>query len=1160
MDEALRIQALEAELVRLREELATLRRAQGPDSPEYLFRTLMEQTPDDIYFKDAQSRFLFASRAVARSFRLDNPDELRGKSDFDFFSEDHARKAYDDEQEIIRSGVPKVDMEESESWPSGEVTWVSTSKAPLRDRDGTIVGTFGISRDVTERKRAQEALRVSEERLRLIFDHAADGILMGSPEGFIIAANDAACALTGWPKEELLGLHITRLFSGETLAQVPLRFDLLKAGHRVISERDLIRKSGDAIRIEMHTKMMPDGTYQAILRDFTDRRKQEEALRQSEESYRGLFNSVQEAIYIQDEAGRFVDVNQGAEAMYGRPRDYFIGKTPEVIAAPGVNDLEALAERLRLAFEGAPQRFEFWGIRANGEVFPKEVHVSKGAYFGREVLIALGRDISERKRAEKALMDSERHYRELLERLQEGFAFADTEENFIFANPAAAEIFGVPEGLKGHNLAEFLDAEAAALVERQTVHRRQGERGHYELPILRPDGQRRILSLGVSPWLGDEGEYLGSTGVFVDITEQKEAQEALARSERNFRELLEKLGEGFGIVDPEERFAYANLSAARIFGVGPGELVGRSLREFVDEATYARILAQTALRRQGVASTYEIQIRRPDGESRTVALTASPFHSETGEFIGADGLFMDVTERKRAELALKESEERYRELFNNSTDAIFWIRVDEGGTFWVEAINPAEEALLGTRSEEVCGRRLEELLPRPMAETVLANFRRCLEGGVPTRYEERVELASGPKVFLTQLVPIRSPQGTIVRLVGFSQDITQAKQAEEAMRQAQKLESLGVLAGGIAHDFNNLLTAILGNLNLAQLKSAPESPALPYLENVERTVLKAAELTKQMLAYSGRGRFVVKPHDLNQVVQEMIHLLNVSLSKKVQLRFELSPDLPTIEADAAQIQQVVMNLVTNASEAIGDRDGVIAIATRAQHLDEGLLRTVLLGQFLKPGLHAVLEISDTGSGIPPEIMGRIFDPFFTTKQSGRGLGLSAMQGILRGHHAGIRIQSEPGRGTTFTLYFPVAAGAVPRSETPALRSEDRHFHGRVLLADDEEEVRASTAAMLETLGFEVVTVADGQEAVDLFERTGTRFDLILLDLTMPRLDGREAFRALRRIRPGIPVILYSGYSEHESLQDALDQGFAAFLQKPFLLADLRLTVHQVLST
>ncbi len=1156
MDEAsLRIQALEAELERLGKELEALR---GPEGPEHLFRTLMEQTPDHIYFKDAQSRFIRVSRATALSFRLSGPEDLVGKTDFDFFSEAHARKAFNDEQEILRTGLPKEDMEEPETWPDREPTWVSTTKSPFRDASGQIVGTFGISRDITARKRTEAALRISEERFRLLFDHAVDGILLGSPEGLIIDANDAACALSGWPKGELLGQHISRLFTEETLAKVPFRFDLLKEGHRVISERDMLRKDGSIRRIEMHTKMMPDGTYQAIVRDLTERLRQEEALRQSEESYRGLFSSVQEAIYIQDREGCFLDVNRGAEEMYGHPRAFFLGRTPEIISAPGMNDLEALGGMLQRAFQGEPQRFEFWGVRANGEVFPKEVHVYKGTYFGREVLIALAQDISERKKAEKALQDSERHYRELLDRLQEGFAFADTDERFVFANPAACEIFGAPEGLVGRNLKEFLDPEALALVEEQTARRRTGERGHYELPILRPDGCRRILSLGVSPWLNDEGLYLGSTGVFTDITEQMEALEALKRSERSFRDLLEKLGEGFGIVDPEERFSYANSAARRIFGVGSGELVGRSLREFVDDDTYRVILEQTTHRRKGETSTYEIQIQRPDGEKRQVALTASPFITEEGEFIGADGLFMDITERKRAELALRESEERYRELFNNTTDAIFWMRLEPDGAFRVEAVNPVEESLLGTRAADLVGKTLEEILPDDFAQKVLANFQACVASGTPTRYEEKVDFPTGQRVFQTLLVPIRNAEGAVVRLLGFSQDITQAKQAEEAMRQAQKLESLGVLAGGIAHDFNNLLTAILGNLNLAQMRSSPESPAVPYLENMERAVLKAAELTKQMLAYSGKGRFVVKHHDLNQVVQEMTHLLNVSISKKVKLRYDLEPELPAIEADAAQIQQVVMNLVTNASESIGDKEGLIAISTRLQTLDEALVRKDFLGQKVKAGPHAVLEIADTGCGIEPAIMSRIFDPFFTTKQSGRGLGLSAMLGILRGHHAGIQIRSEPNRGTTFTLFFPVSAGTRLPDEAARSAPARQRFHGRVLLADDEAEVLASTQAMLEVLGFEVVPATDGQEAVECFEGDREGFQLVLLDLTMPRMDGREAFRTLRSLHPHVPTILYSGYSELESLKEVLEQGSVAFLQKPFLLADLQRTIHRVL--
>jgi len=1003
-----------------------------PSDFALLLQTLLEQSPDQLYFKDLQSRFLRASRAVAQSFHVENPADLVGKTDFDFFSQEHARRAFEDEQEIIRTGLPKLDMEEAETWPDGRTTWVSTTKVPFRDMAGCILGTFGISRSITARKEAELALRLSEERLRMVFDHAVDGILMGSPEGLIIDANAQACAMTGRTQEELLGTHISQHFSAESLEKVPLRFDLLKAGQRVVSERKLLRKDGSALPIEMHTKQMPNGTYQAIVRD-----------------------------------------------------------------------------------------------------------------------------ISERKEAELALQASEQHFRELLNRLQEGFAFADLDEKFVFANPAAAAIFGVPGNLVGRELRDFVTPAIFQEILRQTEDRKRGEKGHYELPILRPNGEARVIELSVSPWLSETGAYLGSTGLFQDITERKRAERALRDSEANFRDLLNRLGEGFAIVDPEERWTFANPAAAHIFGLEPEALVGRSLREFMEEEDYQEILRQTARRKRGESSTYDIPIWRLDGERRYISLSASPYLGEQGEYLGADGLFLDVTERRLAENALRESQERYLELFNNTTDAIFWFRVEAGPTFVLESWNPAMEARLNKTSEETSGKSLQEFLPPALAEHVEARYRSCLEAGQPIRYEETVDLPGGPKTFQTLLMPIRNGGGQIVRLVGFSQDITQHKQAERALRQSQKLESLGILAGGIAHDFNNLLTAILGNLNLAQLMSSPESPALPYLENVERTVLRAAELTKQMLAYSGKGRFIVKPHDLNQVVQEMTHLLKVSISKKVALHYDLSPACPIIEADAAQIQQVVMNLVTNASEAIGDREGAISLGTRLEHLDEDTVRSAFAGQELKPGLHAALEVADSGSGIPPEVLGKIFDPFFSTKQSGRGLGLSAMLGILRGHHAGIRITSQLGQGSTFTLFFPVALGAHSVEALEPTPTPSR-FQGRVLLVDDEADVREATSALLEALGLTVVTAVDGQDGLERFLAERGTFDLVLLDLTMPRMGGREAFQRLRELQPDLPVVLYSGYSEQESLQDALAQGFARFLQKPFRMEELRTALQQVL--
>ena len=381
---------------------------------------------------------------------------------------------------------------------------------------------------------------------------------------------------------------------------------------------------------------------------------------------------------------------------------------------------------------------------------------------------------------------------------------------------------------------------------------------------------------------------------------------------------------------------------------------------------------------------------------------------------------------------------------------------------------------------------------------------------------------------------------------------------ERQMQHAQKLESLGVLAGGIAHDFNNLLTAMLGHMNVAQLKLAPESPAIPHLESLERIIHRAADLTRQMLAYSGKGRFVVRPYDLNQVVREMTHLLEVSISKKIALRFHPAESLPLVQADAAQIQQVIMNLVTNASDAIGDREGTIRLATSVAELDRPYLDQLYHGQDLSPGTYVALEVSDTGSGMSTEVQGRIFEPFFTTKVTGRGLGLSATLGILKGHHAGIRIYSEPGRGTTFRLLFPACA-TCSGEDAPRESARVPRQVGTVLLVDDEQMIREAAGAALESLGLKVLTAVDGLDAVEVFTREKDTIDLVLMDLTMPHMDGREAFQHLRRLHPGVPVILSSGYNEQESIQQFLGRGLAGFLQKPYTLQALERAVQEALS-
>lgn len=434
----------------------------------------------------------------------------------------------------------------------------------------------------------------------------------------------------------------------------------------------------------------------------------------------------------------------------------------------------------------------------------------------------------------------------------------------------------------------------------------------------------------------------------------------------------------------------------------------------------------------------------------------------------------------------------------------------------------------------------------------------------PWHHEFRIRFPDGVERWvLGDSVPERANDGNVL-WHGFITDITERKHAEKERRQIEnklvesaKLESLGVLAGGIAHDFNNLLTGILGNASLARQDLPPSSPGQPMLDQIEISARRAADLCKQMLAYSGRGRFVIQKLNLNTLIEDTTHLLQISISKNCVLRFNLALHLPAISADATQLRQIVMNLVINASEAIGNRSGVVALSTGVARVDEEYLRSFRPDASPAPGDYVFIEVSDNGCGMDATTLSRIFDPFYTTKFTGRGLGLAAVLGIIRGHKGGLKVYSEVGRGTTFKLFFPCVPGKAENIETPVGTNPGFIGSGTVLVADDEETVRTVAARMLEHLGFTVVLAADGREAVEKFRTQPSLFAFVLLDLTMPHLDGEEAFRQLRLINPGVRVILTSGFNQHEAVNRFVGKGLAGFIQKPFELANLAKIVRSV---
>ncbi|HKV73696.1 MAG TPA: response regulator [Gemmatimonadales bacterium] len=514
--------------------------------------------------------------------------------------------------------------------------------------------------------------------------------------------------------------------------------------------------------------------------------------------------------------------------------------------------------------------------------------------------------------------------------------------------------------------------------------------------------------------------------------------------------------------------------------------------------------------------------------------------------------------------ALRESNRRQRAILDNTGD-LAWVK-DTAGHYI--AANPALAAALGRPIAEIEGRTDREMFPAAVVDILEHEDDWVIGHAKPLRVEREIQIGGRRRITVESIMtPILDQDGHVIGITGMGRDITARKSAEadrtrlEAkVQHAQKLESLGVLAGGLAHDFNNLLVGILGNVGLMQEEMEPGAPMQEWLTDVEHAARRAADLTSQMLAYSGKGQFVIERLDLSHTVREMANLLTAVTSKKATLVQELASGLPAIEADATQIRQVIMNLITNASDALEDHTGTIRLTTGVAEASREYLESIAPERELTPGRYVYMAVSDTGSGMDQSTLQRIFDPFFTTKFTGRGLGLAAVQGIIRGHKGVITVDTAPGRGTRFTVMFPAVAGQA-RISAPATVVEASMPDGMVVLVvDDEEAVRNVARRTLERAGYIVETAEDGAVALELVRREPGRYGCVLLDLTMPRLSGEETQLELQRSVPSLPVVISSGFSEQEAIRRFEGRGVAGFVEKPYMPADLTAAVATAIQT
>ena len=681
-----------------------------------------------------------------------------------------------------------------------------------------------------------------------------------------------------------------------------------------------------------------------------------------------------------------------------------------------------------------------------------------------------------------------------------------------------------------------------------------GEPGRDVIYLVRcKDGRDRDILLRSAPV---PGGYMVVT--LLDLTDMRRAQAELAASERRFRELTETIDQVFWIVETEpERVSYASPAFERIWGCSLEALYANARlwserihpedRTICDEA-FDRVLG-------GIAPSFLVIYRviRPDGSLRWVEDQGVPILDDQGRVLRVIGIAKDVTRRVAAERARGDSEERWRLLVESMPTALAVHR--EGRILWA---NAAALHLVGALSiDQVLGRELAEFIHPDQRETSMARIAAVYQDGrVPTA-EVRLLRLDGSTVVAAAAGSAITWQGqpagqsVMTDLTERRKAETERRQLDDRVQEAQRMESLAVLAGGVAHDFNNLLVGILGNADLARRELDAGSSPAGCLDGIDLAARRAADLARQMLAYSGRGRFVVEPLELDALLQEIGHLLSTSISKKAVLRMDLAAGLPTVRADATQLRQVMMNLITNASEAIGDGGGVITVST-------GLNADVTTHQGLRfpdeplpDGLYCVVEVADTGEGMDDATVRRVFDPFFTTKFTGRGLGLAAVLGIIKGHGGAIEVASAPGEGSTFRVLLPGQRESVGRREGPARPDPPvQAGAGRILLIDDEDTVRSVASTMLRSVGYEVLVAEDGQVALDLFRSQPDDIDVVLLDLSMPRMDGQETFAALKALRPDVRVVLTSGYNEQEAVDRFAGGELGGFVQKPYRLVDL----------
>jgi PAS domain S-box-containing protein len=1036
-----------------------------------------------------------------------------------------------------------------------------------------------MTKHIEEQTRVERLLRISEERYRAFVEQSTEGIYRTAfdqpipvslpmdeqirlmfERGYIAECNAVMATMYGFSGiEQAIGTKIKEMLVPSDPSNIDYMKRFISNGYKFIDQEshELDSAGNSKYFLNNGIGIVENGMWWGVWgtqRDVTERKMMEERLTISEKTYRELINNVNEAIYIQDENGNFLDVNATAERFYGYTREEFLGKNAEFLSAPGLNDMIAVAVMFERAYRGEPQFFEFYGKRKDGTIFPKDVSLTSGDYFGRKVVIAVGRDISERKQGEHALRDSEERYRTLVEYSPNAVA---VHVNGIvqFVNRAAMKLVGAVSvnEIVGTDVINFVhpDSRSAA---RERISKVYGNEAvpAQEQRWVKLDGTPIDVEVVSIPF-----QFNGKTAAQIiarDITERKRAEEALRESELRFRSLFENAKDAVFIADTKTGVIIdANAESEILLKRKRREIIGMHQSQLhppeqVDEALNLFREQMLLLGEHAV----EFEVIDSTGKHIPVEIKSSVIKLDEHRMV-LQGIFRDITDRKIAEEALRRSEEKYRALFESSKDGIYI------STYYGKFIdaNPAMVELLGYESKE-------EVFALDIQNSVYyrPSERDKFQSAIAERsYIKDLELmlrrkdGSVVNVLLTATVE-RNADGSPLYYSGTIRDITERKRLEQQLIQAQKMESIGTLAGGIAHDFNNLLAMVLGTAELIKRKTADNPTITAYIKRIIEASERGASISRQLLLFSKPEQAELQPVSMSAVADQLREFLSHFLPKNITIDYTPLRSTAVIMGDGGHLHQALVNLAINARDAMPE-GGTLSL--RVEMVTGDAVRNIYPAADGRE--YVSVTIRDTGVGIDLQAQRRIFEPFFTTKERGKGtgLGLSIVHGIVTLHRGHIHVESEPGAGTTFNLYFPLLDAAIPQPQVHSEEVKDDRPE-TILVVDDEEILREVLSESLTDRGYRVLVAADGNEALHLYLQHRTTIALVITDLGMPLMNGKQLYIKMKELDPGVRVIVSSGYLDTSNKSELLRMGIKDVLTKPFKFDVIFDTIHRVLQS